>query len=217
MTAQPTLNAAVREGSGKGIARKLRAEGLVPGICYGRGMDNIRLAIDPDEFDKIKERPQEVNTVFQLSLDNGDVVENVMLRDYQFHPVRRVLTHVDLIAVSMEEPLVVSVPVTTRGKAKGVAMGGRLRFIQPVVPVSCTPDNIPEVISVDVTELTPDGAIMASELDYPENVEPSFKMDFAIIRIQMPRKKKLPGAAAEAVEEPEEGAAEETEGEESPE
>ncbi|TXD36812.1 50S ribosomal protein L25 [Lujinxingia vulgaris] len=186
---KPTLNATVRAESGKGVARKLRAQGLIPAICYGTNTENISLAMDPAEFDKIMDTKRQINSVFNVALDNGTTVENVMLRDYQFDPIRRVVIHADLVVVDMDTPVQVSVPIEPTGRAKGVRMGGRLRVIQPVVKVAARPDDIPEEIVVDVTELAPDGAIMASELTYPEGVEPAYKMDYALLRIQMPRKK----------------------------
>ncbi|RDV39787.1 50S ribosomal protein L25 [Bradymonadaceae bacterium TMQ3] len=186
---KPTLNATVRAESGKGVARKLRAQGLIPAICYGTNTENISLAMDPAEFDKIMDTKRQINSVFHIALDNGTTVENVMLRDYQFDPIRRVVIHADLVVVDMNTPVQVSVPIEPTGRAKGVRMGGRLRVIQPVVKIAACPDDIPEEIVVDVTELAPDGAIMASELTYPEGVEPAYKMDYALLRIQMPRKK----------------------------
>lgn len=210
----PTLNATVREGTGKGVARKLRAQGMIPAICYGAGIENISISIDPDEFDKIKERPKEINTVFDVALDNGKKVENVMLRNYQVDPVRRKVIHADLISVNMEEPIKVKVPIETRGKAEGVKMGGRLRFIHPHVEVMARPNDIPTSVSVDVSDLSVDGAIRASDLEYPEGVEPFFKVDYAVVRIQMPRAKMVTAAttAAAALALEEEG--EEGEGEE---
>ena len=189
----PTLNATVRNATGKGIARRLRAEGLIPAICYGRSVESISLAINPTEFEKITETATELNTVFELELDNGEKVSNVMLRDYQVDPLRRVVTHADLVVVSPEEPLKVRVPISATGKAKGVAMGGRLRFIKPFVEVFAKPFEVPSEIVVDVTNLTVEGAIMASELELPEGVEPAYKMDHALVRIQMPRKKAVVG------------------------
>ncbi|RAL24640.1 50S ribosomal protein L25 [Lujinxingia litoralis] len=185
----PTLNATVRAESGKGVARKLRAQGLIPAICYGSTTDNVSLAMDPAEFDKIMDTKLQINSVFNIALDNGTTIENVMLRDYQFDPIRRVVIHADLVAVDMDVPVEVKVPIEPTGRAKGVRMGGRLRIIQPDVKVAARPGDIPEAIVIDVTELAPEGAIMAGELSYPEGVEPAFKMDYALIRIQMPRKK----------------------------
>ena len=212
----PTVNATVRTETGKGVARRLRAEGLIPAVCYGRGLDNISLSIDPEEFEKVTSRPQELNTVFSIALDSGDTVDNVMLRDYQVDPVRRMLTHADLVVVKTDEPLKVRVPIRTTGKAAGVAMGGRLRFIHPYVEVWALPLHIPDAITVDVTDLTPEGAIMAGELDYPEGVEPAYKVDHALVRIQMPRAKLEPvtPVGATAVVAGEEAEGEEAEGEE---
>lgn len=187
----PTLNATVRTGSGKGVARRLRAEGLIPAICYGQSVKDLSLSINPDEFDKITGEPTALNTVFDLELDNGDTVNNVMVRDYQVDPLRREVIHADLVVVNPDEAIKMRIPIAATGKAKGVAMGGRLRFIQPTVELFVRPNDVPTEITVDVTNLTVEGAIMAGDLVLPEGVAPAYKMDHAIIRIQMPRTKKI--------------------------
>jgi len=199
---KPTLNATVRAESGKGVARKLRAQGLIPAICYGTNTENISLAMDPAEFDKIMDTKLAINSVFNIALDNGTTVENAMLRDYQFDPIRRVVTHADLVVVDMDTPVQVSVPIEPTGRAKGVRMGGRLRVIQPVVKIAACPGDIPEEIVVDVTELAPDGVIMAADLTYPEGVEPAYKMNYALVRIAMPRVKATKEEDAKAAKKP---------------
>lgn len=183
-----TLDAQARSESGKGIARRLRANGLIPAVCYGVGADNTPLAINPDEFNKILATKHRQNTVFSLKLDGDKEINNVMLRDYQVDPVRRTLVHADLIVVDVNKPLNVVVPVETMGRPLGVRMGGRLRLIRPEIRVSCRPTHIPESIVIDVTELGPDGVFMASDIQWPEGVEANFKDNFALARITMPRK-----------------------------
>ncbi len=183
----PTLNATVREGTGTGPARRVRQEGLVPCICYGHGIDNLNLAIDPAEFDKLSETERGLNTVFHVEVEGGDKLEHIMLRDYQIDPVGRQLIHADLVAVDPKKPLRVKIPVEPEGEAEGVKVGGRLQFVRRNVEVFVPPSNIPESITVDVSHLGPEDAIMADDLEYPESVEPSHKVDYALLRIQMPR------------------------------
>ncbi len=183
-----TLDAQARNESGKGVARRLRAEGLIPAVCYGVAIENTPLAINPDEFNKILATKRRQNTVFSLKLEDGKEINNVMLRDYQIDPVRRTLVHADLIVVDMNELLNIVVPVETMGRPLGVRMGGRLRVIRPEIRVSCHPTHIPESIVIDVTELGPDDVFMASDINWPEGVQSNFSDNFALARITMPRK-----------------------------
>ena len=182
------LDAQARNESGKGVARRLRANGLIPAVCYGVGADNTPLAINPDEFNKILATKRRQNSVFSLKLEDGKEINNVMLREYQVDPVRRTLVHADLIVVDMNELLNVVVPVETMGRPLGVRMGGRLRLIRPEIRVSCHPTHIPESIVIDVTELGPDDVFMASDINWPEGVQANFADNFALARITMPRK-----------------------------
>ena len=218
MNAEPTstLVAQRRTESGKGPARRLRREGFLPAVCYGRNVDSVPLALDLDELEEALDTPKGLNTVFTLQLDGEETAwDNVILRDYQVHPVRRDLLHVDLMVVEPGQKVVVKVPIAPVGKARGEREGGKLRLLHPDVEVTCVPGAIPESIEVDVTDLGPGGAILASELDCPEDVEPTFKVDFAIARILMPRQDVIglepEGAEEEAEEEGEEAAAEEGE------
>lgn len=217
----PTLTAERREDSGKGAARRLRRAGLLPAVCYGRNTDSVALAINLEDLEDAIDTPMGLNTVFTVQVDGEDTsYDNVILRDYQVHPVKRELLHVDLMVVEEGQLIEVSVPIEPVGRSLGEREGGKLRLLFPEIKVSCVPSVIPEVIEVDVTELGPGGSIMASELDYPEGVEPTFKVDFAIARILMPRENVIGlepvGAEAEEGEEAEgaEEAGEEAAGEE---
>lgn len=210
----PTLVAQRRTDSGKGAARKLRRDGLLPAVCYGRNTESVALALNLEDLEDAIDTPKGLNTVFTLDLDGEDTTyDNVILRDYQVHPVRRDLLHVDLMVVEKGQEIVVSVPIEPTGRARGEKEGGKLRLLHPEIKVQCVPSSIPETIQVDVTPLGPGGAILASELEYPEGVEPVFKVDFAIARILMPRENVI-GLEPEGAEEEAEEAAEAEEGEE---
>ncbi len=217
--ANSTLVASRRTESGKGAARRLRREGLLPAVCYGRNTDSVSLAISLDNLEEAIDTPRGLNTVFTVELEGEDAsYDNVILRDYQVHPVRRDLIHVDLMVVEAGQQIEVRVPIEPVGRARGEKEGGKLRLLYPDVKVMCTPAAIPDVLEVDVSDLGPGGAIMASELDFPEGVEPTFKADFAIARILMPRENVIgletPEEEAAAAAEAEAEAAEGEEGEE---
>jgi large subunit ribosomal protein L25 len=211
----PTLNAERRTESGKGAARRLRRKGLLPAVCYGRNVDSVALAITREDLEAAIDTPKGLNTVFTVAFDGeDDAYDNVILRDYQVHPVRRELLHVDLMVVEPGQQIEMTVPIEPIGRARGEKEGGKLRLLHPAVKVICIPSAIPEAITVDVTELGPGGAIMASELEYPEGVEPSFEVDFAIARILMPREDVIGLDTVDEAAEAEEEAEELAEGEE---
>jgi large subunit ribosomal protein L25 len=213
----PTLVADRRTDSGKGPARRLRRAGQLPAVCYGRNIDSVALAITLEDLEDAIDGPKGLNTVFNVEVDGEDTAfNNVILRDYQVHPVRRELLHVDLMVVEADQQIEVKVAIEPVGRSVGEREGGKLRLLYPDIKVLCTASTIPANIEVDVTELSPGGAIMASELDFPEGVEPSFKVDFAIARILMPRENVIglepEGAEEEGEEAAEEGAEEGEEG-----
>lgn len=191
----PTIKASVRDPDGTSGAKQIRSQGMVPAVCYGHGIDNVTIAVERTEFDKIVEQPHGLNTLVDIELDGGEKLENLLLRDYQVEPVKRTLQHADFVAVDPDEPIRVAVPIEPEGEAEGVRMGGRLQFVHREVEVFVPPSEIPEGISVDVDHLTPDDAIMADDLEYPEGVEPAHKVDFAVLRIQMPREEMVVGEA----------------------
>jgi large subunit ribosomal protein L25 len=207
----PTLLAERRTESGKGSARRLRRAGQLPAACYGRDMDSLTLAISLDELEEALDGPKGLNTVFNVHVEGEDLkFNNVILQDYQVEPVSRALLHVDLLVVAEDQIIEVAVPIESVGRAIGERSGGKLRLMRPEIKVRCAASNIPEVITVDVSELGPNDVTMASELDYPEGVEPVFTTDFAIARVMMPRRNVV---GLDEVGAPEEGA-EAAEGEE---
>ncbi|MFB6374743.1 MAG: 50S ribosomal protein L25 [Bradymonadaceae bacterium] len=212
-TETPTLEVSPRDQTGSGPAGRLRREGMIPGVCYGNGNGSTSVTLDPDELRDVLDTGQGRNTVFRVDVDGKDQFEHVLVRDYQFDPVKRELTHVDLFVVSPDREIVVDVPVEPYGEAEGVRQGGQLQIVRPEVPVMCTPATIPDAIEVDVTDLGPDDSKKVSELEYPDGLESAAETDFPVIRVMMPRTGVI-GLEPEGAEEEEEEEAEEVEGEE---
>jgi len=142
------LKADIREQKGKGVARQLRREGLVPGVLYGLGQEPVNLKLDAKEASRVTGG----NAIIDLTLSNGDK-ETVMVKDAQLEPVKKDLLHIDLYRINMDEKVTIEVPVELVGTAAGTREGGILEQILREVEVECLPTNIPDKIEVDVTEL----------------------------------------------------------------
>jgi large subunit ribosomal protein L25 len=160
-----------KSGAGKGAARKSRAAGKVPGVIYGPGMEPLMVTFREQELAKALSTPAARNVFLRLSCDDPKLSgARVIVKELQVHPLRRVFTHVDFYKPDPTKPIHANVPVRLAGTAVGVKLGGILQQIQRDVAVVCLPDNLPEAIVVDVTELTLGHSIHVGDLKAPEGV-----------------------------------------------
>ncbi|MBT8452379.1 MAG: 50S ribosomal protein L25 [Deltaproteobacteria bacterium] len=195
-----TLQAEVRAGRGKGPARRLRAEGKVPGVFYGPGVEPTPLTLSPKELTKALRGERGRNVVFKLSVDGKD--ELAMVKDLTTDPVTQELLHIDLYRILEDKVLEVNVPFRTYGRSVGVVQGGVLNVTRRVLPLRTTPAKIPISIDVDVTHLALKDTISVEEIELPEGVECSLNPKLTLVIILEPRK-----ATAAEVEEDEAAAA----------
>ncbi len=145
------LKSIIRQGKQtRSDLKKLRNTGKVPAIVYGYGTKNTSVKVDEVEFIKVI---REVGRNGVIELGVGSKTIKVMVSDYQFDPLKNQITHIDFLAINMTEERTVEVPVQLVGEAVGAKEGGVVE--QPLfnLEVTATPDNIPEVIEVDITEL----------------------------------------------------------------
>ena len=146
-----TLEVEVRQTSGKGPARQLRAQGKIPAVFYGPGVDTQKLQLSPKDLLKSLETPLKKNVV--LTVEVGGTAHLAMVKDIEVHPVTRQPLHVDLYRVDENRAVEVSVPLRATGKPVGVQKGGQLQVVFRDLPVRTTPGKIPSVIEVEVTPL----------------------------------------------------------------
>ncbi len=206
-----TLQAEVRDSRGKGPARRLRAQGKLPGVFYGAGVEPTPLTLSPKELTKALRGERGRNVVFKLSIGGKD--ELAMVKDVTTDPVSQELLHVDLYRVFEEKELEVDVPFHTHGRAQGVVMGGILNVTRRTLPLRTTPANIPVSIDVDVTPLNLKDTISVEQVELPEGVVCTLSPKLTLVIILEPRKAVASAAGEEAGgEEPAEGDAAKTEG-----
>ncbi|ATB32211.1 50S ribosomal protein L25/general stress protein Ctc [Melittangium boletus] len=194
-----TLEVKSREGHGKGAARRLRAQGLVPAVIYGKHLEKpLSIAVDPKAVRQAINTPHKFNTL--LTLQGVGAAQQVLFKDYQQDPVTRQILHVDFIAVREGELVKVNVPLVLTGKAEGVADGGLLTQARREIEVFAKPNAIPEKIEVDVTSMKINQALHINDVKTPEGVVVKSNVNFTIAVLSPPEgaAEAAPAAAAAA-------------------
>jgi large subunit ribosomal protein L25 len=148
-----TLQAERRSGRGKNEARRLRAQGKIPAVVYGAEKGKaVEIAVDPKALMRILHSESGVNTLIGLQFDGGDT--RVLVKEYQLDPITHKLLHTDFYQVAMDKALTVTVPIVLKGEARGVKQqGGIVDFVNREIEIEVLPGDIPENITVDVSEL----------------------------------------------------------------
>src|SRR5438552_7221780 len=151
--AEIVVSAKGREERGKNAARRLRREGLIPGVVYGGKGDNVAVAVDPKALRKVLRSEAGRNAILKLDIAGG-VPTNAILKSWQVDPIRENFLHADFYRIAMDVAIRVTVPIAIKGEARGVKTeGGILELVIRQIEIECLPGDIPERIEVDVTEL----------------------------------------------------------------
>ena len=200
------IKAVKRDAKGTGASRRLRHAGSVPGVVYGAGKEAITILVDAKELFLEFRHEAFHASVLDLNLDGKK--ESVLLRDFQMHPVRNTIQHVDFQRVSASEKIHVKVPFhfINADIAPGVKLsGGIVAHIFTEAEVSCLAKDMPEFIEVDVAKLEMGHAIHFSEIALPKGVtfvQLAHGTDAAVVSIAKTR-----GSVSEATAETTEAAA----------
>ncbi|SMB87073.1 LSU ribosomal protein L25P [Desulfonispora thiosulfatigenes DSM 11270] len=193
-----SLNAQVREHKGKGLRNKAASEGKVPAVVYGQDIDNQLLFVESKDISKIL---QENGTSQLVNLKVNNDEYKVMIREVQNSPVSKQLLHLDFLKVNLKELIKTIVPVRLEGEPEGLKKGGTLQQHIWEVEVECLPDNMPEAMTADVSDLKLDDGISISALTAIAGVEVLTAADNIVATLVPARV----GAAEEEVDGEEEG------------
>jgi large subunit ribosomal protein L25 len=205
--ASATLSAEARNDRGKGVARKLRAAGRVPGVVYGHGREPQSLSLVARDLDKLLSHIAAGSTVIELSL--GRATTKTLIREIQRHPFKKQILHIDFMELVAGEKVIVDIPLVFVGIPEGVRLSGALlEQIVHSIEVNVDPSNIPNHIDVDVTNLAMGHSLHVRDLVLPPGLEVLTDEDTTICAVIAPRAVVEETAAAEgdaaaAVGEPE--------------
>ncbi len=190
------IEANVRHDIGKGASRRLRREEKVPGVVYGGGKDPLSLTFEHKHVSKSLENEAFYSHI--LTLKTGSESERVILKDVQRHPYKLRILHVDFQRVRADEKLHMHIPLHFIGadKAPGVKdAGGVISHIMSDIEVSCLPDNLPEYLELDLSEMQLNQILHLSDIKLPEGVELvalTHDDDKPVVSLHMPRVEEEP-------------------------
>lgn len=181
--AKSVLNVETRVRTGKGGSRKVRQDGLVPAVVYGKGVEALNLRFDPKALQQAVATEAGWNTLITLKGDGPFDGLVVILKDMQIDAIRRNPTHVDFLAIDLKKTLAVMVPVQPVGKSQGEIEGGTLQLVRHELEVYCLPTNIPTSIEIDVTALNVGEVVHIDEVSLPEGVESQHDVNFTVLTV----------------------------------
>jgi large subunit ribosomal protein L25 len=162
--AQITLQAKEREQLGKGANRRLRAQGKLPAVLYGHGVESLAVSVEIRDVDHILRSETGHNTIFKLDL--GKSSNDVLIKDYQLDPIQGTLLHADFQTVSMDEKMTFAVPVQFQGTSVGVVAGGVVDLVLREIKLECFPADVPDHITIDVTDLDIGDSVRVEALNF---------------------------------------------------
>ena len=182
---QVELNVEIREQSGKGVARKLRAVGKLPAVVYGKGVETKAITVEPKELEAAISGEAGLNTLITLrgaaELD-GKVV---ILKNADIHPLRRDMINADFHAINLMEKSIFMVPINIVGTAAGQKEGGTLQLVRTELEVLCLPTQVPQAIDIDVTALAIGDTIHIEEVAVPAGVELVHEVNFTVMTLSI--------------------------------
>ena len=198
---ETVLTAELGRTSGSADSRRLRADGKIPAVVYGHGMEPLTISVDRRELRQALSGAAGMNTILDLTVDGA--VYPTLIKDIQRHPVKRNVQHIDFIQVNLNEEIVVAVPIHLEGEAKAVTSGnGLIDLAMQDLEVRTTPRNIPDSIIIDVTDMTMESVIRVEDIPLPSGVVAEAEPDAVVVTVLVTRT-----AASEAQEAADEAAA----------
>jgi large subunit ribosomal protein L25 len=210
-----------RESRGSAESRRLRKEGLIPGVLYGRGQEPFTFCVAERELRRVLTGGAGLHAILDVAVDGGNARPSI-LKSYQQDPVRGILTHIDLQEVRLDQPIQARVVVELVGEPVGVTEGGVLSQVDREITVEALPLEIPEHLELDVSGMAIGDTIRLAELPVQEGVKFLDDPDETVLatvtmptRFVEPEPEEVEGEELEEGELPE--GAEVPEGEEAPE
>lgn len=191
---QIALRAETGRTTGSRASRRLRREGNVPAIVYGKEIDPLSIAVDHRELRAALTTEAGLNALISIELGSDKIL--TLARIVETHPFRREIRHVDFVTVSLTDTVATEIPVHFVGEAEGIQAGGVLSTARNVVQIEALVTNIPSYVELDISELQIGDALRIGDLPAIEGVSYTEDPEYTVVSITVP-------AALEA-EEPEE-------------
>ncbi|HEX4696829.1 MAG TPA: 50S ribosomal protein L25 [Candidatus Udaeobacter sp.] len=187
MAKQVKLKAEPRDNVGRSAVRQLRARGLIPAIVYG-GKDKPQpLQVAARDVNAMMSHASGENVLVELEITGDGSTRTALVQEVQHTPVGGEIRHIDFHAVSMDQMIQAEVPLEPTGTAIGVkTFGGLLEQSLRTLPIECLPGDLPDRITVDISNLNIGDAIHVRDIQFPQGVTPKVPVDLTAFSVVAP-------------------------------
>jgi len=185
MAQKQTLKAAPRTSTGSGHLNKIRREGWLPSVIYGRGTKNQNLMVDSKSFADLLAKSTSANIIVNLDIE-GVGNSLAFLQALQHNALSGSVVHADFLAIDEKTEITAHVPIHPIGEAAGVKAGGLLDLTSHTIEIHCLPNDLPDFMEVDVTNLEIGDSLHISDLTFPKGVKPTHSGDVVVAHVGKP-------------------------------
>jgi len=197
-----SMSGSLRENVGKKDAKKMRKAGLIPSVIYG-GKEQHHIAIPAKDFKHLVFSPE----IAFVNIDVDGTVYKAILQDIQYHPVTDNIMHADFLELIEGKQIVMGVPVKTTGTAPGILAGGKLQTKLRKIKIKALPEDMPESVTLDISELNIGNGIKVKEVEVP-NASLLDAPNAVVVAVKVTRAAASAGMLEDGEEGTEEGAEE---------
>jgi large subunit ribosomal protein L25 len=212
------LDVKPRDDAGSAVARRLRANGMIPGVLYGAGKKAHPFTVEERELRRVLTGEHGLHAILDVVFDGQKTPHHAVLKEYQLDPVRPRLLHIDLHEVRLDQVIQTQVAVEPVGESPGVKEGGALTLVLREVNVEALPMGVPDRLELDISDMTIGDSLRVTDLAVPEGVQLLDDPDSVVATVTPPTKVEEPEVEEEEeLLEGEEAVEGEVEGEAAPE
>ncbi len=177
----PTLKIESRKAAGSRAAARLRRAGKLPAVIYGHGQAAEHVAIDSHEVEQLLHRGMHI-----VRCEQNGKAQPCQFKDAQYDHLGSHLIHLDMMRVSLDERVTVTVPLEFRGTPKGQAEGGVFRHEMGEIEIECLVTDIPDNIRVDISNMAVDSVLHVGELQLPPNITTPMDTHAVVAVVRLP-------------------------------
>ena len=185
MATKQTIKAAPRARTGSGRLNQMRREGWLPSVIYGRKTENKNLKVDAKSFAELLAHSTSENILINLEIE-GQGTSLAFLQAIQHDPLSGAALHADFLAVDDSTEITAHIPIHLNGEAVGVKAGGIIEQYMHSLEILCLPNDLPDTIEFDVTNLEIGASLHISELILPKGVRPTHAGDVVVAHVGKP-------------------------------
>ncbi len=185
MAKKTSLKAALRNRTGSGRLNQMRREGWVPSVIYGKGTENLNLKVDAKTFSDVLAHSSSENIIVNLDIE-GHGTRLAFLQSIQHDPISAAVLHADFRSIDEKTAIVAHIPTHLNGESAGVKAGGLVEQYVHAIEITCLPNDLPETIEVDISNLQIGDSLHIGDITYPAGVKATHAADVVVAHIGKP-------------------------------